>query len=171
MKIKENGVVREMTVEEIIEFQKQQAIDTALENSRPLTETEVSRMLITSQINTLEVDNNTALRMKEFYPQWKSLFNYNIGYKVQYNNKLWEVIQTHTSQLGWEPEAASALWKQIDEIHTGELTDPIPYNGNMALENGKYYIQDNEIYLCNRNTEIPVYSKLSELENLYVTRI
>ena len=171
MKIKENGVVREMAVEEIIEFQKQQAIDTALENSRPLTETEVSRMLITSQINTLEVDNNTALRMKEFYPQWKSLFDYNIGYKVQYNDKLWEVVQTHTSQLGWEPEAASALWKQIDETHTGELTDPIPYNGNMALENGKYYIQDNKIYLCNRNTEIPVYSKLSELENLYVTRI
>ena len=128
-------------------------------------------MLITSQINTLEVDNNTALRMKEFYPQWKSLFDYNIGYKVQYNNKLWEVVQTHTSQIGWEPEAASALWKQIDEIHTGELTDPIPYNGNMALENGKYYIQDNKIYLCNRNTEIPVYSKLSELENLYVVKI
>lgn len=171
MKIKENGVVREMTVEEIIEFQKQQAIDTALENSRPLTETEVSRMLITSQINTLEVDNNTALRMKEFYPQWKSLFNYNIGYKVQYNDKLWEVVQAHTSQIGWEPETASALWKQIDEIHTGELTDPIPYNGNMALENGKYYIQDNKIYLCNRNTEIPVYSKLSELENLYVVKM
>jgi hypothetical protein len=117
------------------------------------------------------VDSNTALRMKEFYPQWKSLFNYNIGYKVQYNDKLWEVIQTHTSQLGWEPETASALWKQIDEIHTGDLTDPIPYSGNMILENGKYYIQDNEIYLCNRNTEIPVYSKLSELENLYVVKI
>jgi hypothetical protein len=167
----ENGIVRDMTAEETTQFQKQQAINTTLENSRPLTETEVSRMLITSQINTLEVENNTALRMKEFYPQWKSLFNYNIGYKVQYNNKLWEVVQAHTSQLGWEPEAASALWKQIDEIHTGELTDPIPYNGNMALENGKYYIQDNEIYLCNRNTEIPVYSKLSELENLYVVKM
>ena len=171
MKIMENGIVRDMTAEETTQFQKQQAINTTLENSRPLTETEISRMLIISQINTLEVDNNTALRMKEFYPQWKSLFNYNIGYKVQYNDKLWEVVQAHTSQLGWEPETASALWKQIDETHTGDLTDPIPYSGNMALENGKYYIQDNEIYLCNRNTEIPVYSKLSELENLYVTRI
>lgn len=171
MKIKENGVVREMTTEEILEFQKQQEVKLALEKFRPLTETEVSRMLITSQINTLEVDNNTALRMKDYYPQWKTLFDYKVGYKVQYNNKLWEVIQAHTSQLGWEPDVTASLWKQINETHTGELSDPIPYDGNMILENGKYYIQSNEIYLCNRDTINPVYSSLLELTGIYVEKI
>ena len=171
MKIKENGVVREMTAKEVAEFQKQQAIETALEKSRPLSEAEISRMLITAQINTLTVDDHTALRMKEFYPQWKSLFDYKVGYKVQYNNKLWEVIQAHTSQLGWEPDVTASLWKQINETHTGELSDPIPYNGNMILENGKYYIQSNEIYLCNRDTINPVYSSLLELTGIYVEKI
>ena len=171
MKIMVNGVIRDMTPEETTQFQKQQAIEKVSENSRPLTETEVSRMLIISQINTLEVDNNTALRMKDYYPQWKTLFDYKVGYKVQYNNKLWEVIQAHTSQLGWEPDVTASLWKQINETHTGELSDPIPYNGNMILENGKYYIQSNEIYLCNRDTINPVYSSLLELTGIYVEKI
>ena len=171
MKIMVNGVIRDMTPEETTQFQKQQAIEKVSENSRPLTETEISRMLITSQINTLEVDNNTALRMKDYYPQWKTLFDYKVGYKVQYNNKLWEVIQAHTSQLGWEPDVTASLWKQINETHTGELSDPIPYNGNMSLENGKYYIQSNEIYLCNRDTINPVYSSLLELTGIYVEKI
>lgn len=171
MKIMVNGVIRDMTPEETTQFQKQQAIEKVSENSRPLTETEVSRMLIISQINTLEVDNNTALRMKDYYPQWKTLFDYKVGYKVQYNNKLWEVIQAHTSQLGWEPDVTASLWKQINETHTGELSDPIPYDGNMILENGKYYIQSNEIYLCNRDTINPVYSSLLELTGIYVEKI
>ena len=171
MKIMVNGVIRDMTPEETTQFQKQQAIEKVSENSRPLTETEISRMLIISQINTLEVDNNTALRMKDYYPQWKTLFDYKVGYKVQYNNKLWEVIQAHTSQLGWEPDVTASLWKQINETHTGELSDPIPYNGNMILENGKYYIQSNEIYLCNRDTINPVYSSLLELTGIYVEKI
>lgn len=171
MKIMVNGVIRDMTPEETTQFQKQQAIEKVSENSRPLTEIEVSRMLIISQINTLEVDNNTALRMKDYYPQWKTLFDYKVGYKVQYNNKLWEVIQAHTSQLGWEPDVTASLWKQINETHTGELSDPIPYNGNMILENGKYYIQSNEIYLCNRDTINPVYSSLLELTGIYVEKI
>jgi hypothetical protein len=66
----ENGIVRDMTPEEIAEMQKQSAIAEAQEKTRPLTEAEVSRMLITQQINTLTVDDNTALRMKGFYPEW-----------------------------------------------------------------------------------------------------
>ena len=54
----------------------------------PLTESEVSRMLIAQQINTLTVDNNTALRMTEFYPEWAADTEYTIGYKAQRNGKL-----------------------------------------------------------------------------------
>ena len=57
----------------------------------------------------------------------------------------------------------------IDETHAGTQEDPIPYSGNMELENGKYYSQDGVIYLCNRDTEIPVYQELKDLVGLYVT--
>ena len=114
------------------------------------------------------LDDNTALTAVCLHPEWTKNTAYTAGYKVQHGGKLWRVLQAHTSQDGWEPENAPSLWEQINETHTGELTDPIPYDGNMALENGKHYIQKSTIYLCNRDTINPVYSPLSELVGLYV---
>lgn len=140
------------------------------ERTRPLTAEEVTAMLIRQQINSLTVDDSTALRMAEFYPQWASDTDYTAGYKVQRGGKLWRCLQAHTSQSGWEPENAPALWTEVCESHAGTLDDPIPYSGNMALESGKYYIQDDVIYLCIRDTVNPVYSALADLVGLYVER-
>ena len=159
-----NGKLVDLTPEEIEEAK----IAAAMEKSRPLTEAEVSRMLITAQINTLSVDDNTALRMTTFYPEWAANAEYTIGYKVQRSGRLWRCLQAHTSQAGWEPENAASLWTEICESHAGTLEDPIPYNGNMALESGKYYSQDSKIYRCTRDTVNPVYNALSELVGLYV---
>ena len=137
----------------------------------PFTESEVSRMLIAQQINTLTVDDNTALRMTEFYLEWAADTEYTIGYKVQRNGKLWRCRQAHTSQTGWEPENAASLWTEICESHAGTLEDPIPYSGNMALESGKYYSQNNKVYRCTRDTGNPVYNALSELVGLYVEEV
>ena len=166
-----NGKYVELTSEEIAEMQEAQAAFEAYERTRPLTESEVSRMLITQQINTLTVDDNTALRMVEFYPEWAENTEYTIGYKVQRNGKLWRCRQAHASQAGWEPENAASLWTEICESHAGTLEDPIPYSGNMALESGKYYMQDGKIYRCTRDTGNPVYNALSELVGLYVEEV
>ena len=142
------------------------------EKSRPFTLEEVTAMVITQQVNTLTVDDNTALRMKEFYPNWATDTAYSVGFKVRYGGKLWRTVQAHTAQVGWEPSTATtSLWEQINETHAGTLDDPIPYEGNMALENGKYYIQNSTIYLCNRDTVNPVYNKLADLVGLYVTEV
>lgn len=166
-----NGKYVELTSEEIEAMQEAQAAYEAYERTRPLTESEVSRLIISQQINTLEVDDNTALRMTEFYPEWASGQSYTAGYKVQRNGKLWRVLQAHTSQAGWEPENAASLWTEICESHAGTLEDPIPYSGNMALESGKYYSQDNKVYRCTRDTGNPVYNALSELVGLYVEEV
>ena len=139
--------------------------------TRPLTESEVTRLLIAQQINTLTVDDNTALRMLGFYPEWATGQAYTAGFKVQYGGKLWRCVQAHTSQTGWEPENTPALWTEICETHAGTMNDPIPYSGNMALESGKYYIQDWAIYLCSRDTVNPVYNPLAELVGLYVETV
>lgn len=166
-----NGILFEMTAEEIAAMQAEVQKEEAYERTRPLTESEVSRMLIAQQISTLIVDDNTALRMTEFYPEWAADTEYTIGYKVQRNGKLWRCIQAHTSQTGWEPENAASLWTEICESHAGTLEDPIPYSGNMALESGKYYSQDNKVYRCTRDTGNPVYNALSELVGLYVEEV
>ena len=166
-----NGIKYEIqgpTPEELTRMEEDARRARLEEASRPLTESEVTRLLIAQQINTLDVDDNTALRMVEFYPEWATDTAYPAGYKVQHGGKLWRVLQAHTSQTGWEPENAPALWTEICETHAGTEDDPIPYDGNMALESGKYYIQDYVIYLCNRDTINPVYQPLSELVGLYV---
>ena len=141
---------------------------TVLPDRRPMSQSAVNKMLIAQQINTLEVDDNTAIRMRSFYPEWAENTAYAVGYKVQYGGKLWRVVQAHTAQIGWEPVNVPSLWTEVCETHAGTLEDPIPYDGNMALENGKHYSQYSTIYLCNRDTVNPVYNPLDELVGLYV---
>ena len=161
-----------LTDEEIAELQEQADSDAArakvLERTRPLSFPEVQEMLVRQQINTLTVDDQTALRMVEFYPEWSAGQAYIAGYKAQRGGKLWRCLQAHTAQTGWEPENAASLWTEICESHDGTKYDPIPYNGNMALQSGKYYTQNNILYLCNRDTVNPVYNALAELVGLYV---
>ena len=161
-----------LTDEEIAELQEQADRDAervkVLERTRPLSFSEVQEMLVRQQINTLTVDDNTALRMVEFYPEWSAGQAYTAGYKAHRGGKLWRCLQAHTAQTGWEPENAASLWTEICESHDGTKYDPIPYNGNMALQSGKYYTQNNILYLCNRDTVNPVYNALAELVGLYV---
>ena len=163
-----NGLLVEMTAEEITAMQAEQAAHEAYERHRPLTESEVSRLLIAQQINTLTVDDNTALRMAEFYPEWASDTDYAVGFKAQHNGRLWRCRQAHTSQEGWEPENVPALWEELCETHDGSRYDPIPYEGSMALVSGKHYSQDGVVYLCSRDTVNPVYNPLRELVGIYV---
>ena len=171
MKIYENGVYLDMTAEEVAAMQDAAARAETEEKRRPLSLGEVQEMLVRQQINTLTVDDNTALRMVEFYPEWATSVAYAAGYKVQYGGKLWRCLQAHTSQSGWEPENAASLWTEICETHDGTKYDPIPYSGNMALEAGKYYSQSCKTYLCTRDTGNPVYHTLAELAGLYVTEV
>ena len=127
------------------------------------------RQLIEQLAVTL--DDETALTGVELFPVWTIDRAYAVGYKVQRNGKLWRCIQAHTSQAGWEPENVASLWTEICESHSGTLEDPIPYNGNMALESGKYYMQDGKIYRCTRDTGNPVYHALSDLVGLYVEKV
>ena len=163
----ENGVKVDDT-KMVVALRQKMALE---DKCRPFTESEVNRLLIAQQINTLTVDDNTALRMAEFYPEWESGQAYTAGYKAQHNGKLWRCLQAHTSQSGWEPENVPTLWEEICETHDGSLYDPIPYDGNMALENGKYYSQDGVTYLCSRDTVNPVYNPLRELVGIYVEEV
>ena len=124
------------------------------------------RGIIESSVQYL--DGNTSLKAIVLHSHWKENVSYVVGTKVQYNGKLWRSVQSHVSQTGWNPEDASSLWEQINETSKGTITDPIPYDRNMSLENGKYYTQDGVTYLCNRDTGNPVYNALSELVGLYV---
>ena len=170
-----NGIPVEMTAEELSEMEKNRRLVEIEEKHRPFTAEEVTAMLITQQINTLVVDDNTALRMKSFYPTFDSIMGQKVkqGFKFTYADKLWSVAQAElTIQAHYLPGTGTeSLHTEVCESHDGTLDDPIPYSGNMALQNGLYYIQDSEIYLCIRDTVNPVYNALSELIGLYVEEV
>lgn len=168
-----NGKLIEMTEAEIAEEKQKIQLAKAEEKSRPLTAEEVTALLIKQQINGLTVDDNTALRMLEFYPEWADLIGKTVdkaGFRFTHGGKLYKTIPAnHTFQEDWVPGVGTeSIYTRIDEEHAGTLADPIPYGGNMALESGKYYIQDYVIYRCTRDTVNPVYNPLAELVGLYV---
>lgn len=167
---------RDMTAEEIAEIQAAQAAFEAAERSRPLSAEEVTTLLIRQQINTLEVDDNTALRMIAFYPEWNGLIGQTVdkaGFRFTCGGKLYKTIPAnHTFQADWVPGVGTeSIYTRIDETHDGTQYDPIPYDGNMALESGKYYIQDYVIYRCTRDTGNPVFNPLAELVDIYVEEV
>ena len=167
-KIYENGIIRDMTPAELAAMQAEQARAAAEEKHRPLSIGEVQELLVRQQINTLSVDDQTAYRMRAFYPEWAADQSYAVGYKLLYGGELYKVIQAHTSQASWTPDAAPAMFTRIDEQHDGSRYDPIPYTGNMELYAGMYYSQDGVTYRCTRATGAAVFNPLSELVGIYV---
>ena len=164
-----NGEYTDMTAEEIAAMQDAAAQAEAEEKRRPLSLGEVQEMMVRQQINTLSVDDATALRMVAYYPEWTAGTAYAAGDRMVYNGELYKVLQAHTAQETWLPGTGTeSLYTRIDEQHDGTKYDPIPYSGNMALESGKHYTQGGVTYLCNRDTGNPVYNALSELVGLYV---
>ena len=108
-----NGEYIDMTAEEIAAMEAEAAKFEAYERTRPLTAKEVTALLISQQINTLTVDDNTALRMVEFYPEWATDTDYAAGFKVQYGGALYKCLTAHTSQDDWTPDAAPSLWTKV----------------------------------------------------------
>ena len=146
-----NGKLIEMTEAEIAEEKQKIQLAKAEEKSRHLTAEEVTALLIRQQINGLTVDDNTALRMREFYPEWAAGVDYTAGYKVQHGGKLWRCVQAHTSQTVWEPENAPSLWTKVlipDETVIPEWEQPDSTNayskGDKVTHNGKTWISDVE---------------------------
>lgn len=175
-----SGKAVKMTAEEVAEhtaaMQAEARKASLMERTRPLTEQEVTSLLIKQQINTITVDDQTALRMRRYYPTFAELVGQTVTKGTKFRSTdsedadLYKTIQPElTIQAHYPPGVGTeSLYTRIDETHDGSLYDPIPYDGNMALESGKYYTQDDVVYLCNRDTGQPVYNPLADLVGLYV---
>ena len=124
-----------------------------------------------------QITDEQALLVKSLYPTWEDLVAQNKtvenGYRFIYNNKLYKTLQsTYTFMSHWVPGSGTeSLFTVINETNAGTLEDPIPYEGNMELFNGKYYIQNGIVYKCTRDSGQPLYHALSDLVGLYVEKV
>ena len=123
-----------------------------------------------------ELEDEQAITVVDLFPLWADLIGQPLtaGQRVKFAGRLWKVLQDHTAQDDWTPDVAASLFTEVvagggggtDE--PGTLANPIPYNNNMELEEGKYYSQYDVVYLCIRSTGVPVYNNLADLVNIYV---
>ena len=120
------------------------------------------------------LEDAVALTAVELFPQWEALVaegrKEKKGFRFQYGGKLWRTEQPeYTFVAHYIPgEGTESLFSKVDESHAGTREDPIPYDGNMEIFNGKYYIQNEVVYLCTRDSGIPLYNDLANLVGLYV---
>lgn len=127
------------------------------------------RELLVSAAESLP--DEEAVEAMEFYNPWQAGTWYDLGTRLRHEGQLYAVRQGHTSMEIYPPgtQGTEALYERIPKPGEGESPDlPIPYNGNMALEQAKYYAQDGVVYICTRDTVNPVYADLSDLVGLYV---
>ena len=98
-----------------------------------------------------------AVKAPRIYPTWAAGLSVKAGDRLYYpgTDKLYKVVQAHTTQADWTPDATPAMWAVIDKTHAGTLDDPIPAARGMEYEYGKYYLdgEDGKTYLCHRTGE------------------
>ena len=104
------------------------------------------RAIIEEVAETLE--DEVAVESAELFPLWNGEgVEYIVGKRVRYENKLYKVLQTHTSQLGWTPVDAPSLFAEIlagqEGTDIGEWVQPDSTNPYMI---GDRVIFEGEIW-------------------------
>lgn len=134
------------------------------------------------EFKTLGLSAEQMLTHKAFAPKWGEDIKVGDtmvkGDKFTYEGRLYAVLQDHTILPHYYPSVnTAALYVEVTPDYTeggeefGTLKNLIAYDGNMALEQGKYYEQEGVVYLCTRDTGIAVYQPLSALVGLYVEKV
>lgn len=159
----------EVPVEEAEEIMRRREAEAQITTIEELDNVAIAAEAIPEIINTFDLSDEEALKRKTLYPEWAAGISVVAGEKYRYGDNLWQVVQSHTTQAGWEPGIYTAsLLKVIDEDHAGTAADPIPYTPPMEIFNGKYYTQGGTKYLCTRDSGIALSHDLSALVGLYV---
>lgn len=90
-----------------------------------------------------------ALSVPVLYPAWRSGVDYAVGTRVRYNGILYRVLQAHSSQESWTPEAAPSLFAQVlipDPDTVPDWVQPDSTNayseGDQVRHNGKTWTSD-----------------------------
>lgn len=96
-----------------------------------------------------DLTTESALEAVELFQKWETAKSYVAGERVRHDGVLYECLQAHTSQDGWEPPVAVSLWARvlipdpevIPEWEQPESTNPYMM-GDKVTHNGKTWVSD-----------------------------
>lgn len=140
----------------------QKAHDEAVGIIRQYPQSKTDEMLKGILANMADIPEYDAVRMLSIYPAWKAGIDYSQGWRVRYNDKLWTVLQAHTSQDDWRPDESPSLYAQVlpgqagsDEAESGGLAEWVqpdstnPYMaGDRVMHDGRTWesLVDNNVW-------------------------
>ena len=116
---------------------------------------EVMRMREIIELAMQNIEDEVALEVVTLFPEWAESVEYEEGMRVKYNDVLYKVLTSHTSQADWTPEAAPSLFAKVlipDEntVYPWEQPDSTnPYmTGDKVSHNGKTWVStvDNNVW-------------------------
>lgn len=120
-----------------------------------MTLVELARQLrpIIEQAVSAALDDATALQSVPLFPAWAEGRSVQAGERYRHKNTLYRVLQPHTTQAGWEPDQAPALFAAVTLPTEGSKDHPIPAVRGMEYVYGLYYLENGTVYLCKRAGE------------------
>ena len=97
--------------------------------------------------------DEVALNYVVLYPDWVVNKELSVGDRVEYEGKLYKVVQGHTTQESWTPDLTPSLFEPIDVVNEGTLASPIIAAAGMTYFKDKYYLDETngKVYLCTRD--------------------
>ena len=117
---------------------------------------ELMMVRIPEEINTYNLTNDEAIRYKSLHPTFSEIVGQTVkrGFRFVYENELYSVNQDNlTIQEQHSPGTGTeSLYEIVDEEHSGTKDDPIPWRKNMQCYKDKYYIQNEIVYKCTRDS-------------------
>lgn len=96
-----------------------------------------------------------AYTAPQLFPQW-GLKQYATGDRVQYQERLYKCLQSHTAQSDWTPDTAVSLWVEVSDpsVEFPDWKQPTGAQdayakGDKVSYQGKHYIStvDNNVWM------------------------
>lgn len=111
---------------------------------------EEAQKIIEAIVTLRESANDTdALNAVALYPAWREGVEYKTGQRVRHDGTLYKILQDHTSQADWTPDAAPSLFAKVlipdpDVIPEWEQPGSTnPYSkGDKVMHNGKTWVSN-----------------------------
>lgn len=135
-----------------------QVLDTSELTPEYLQKVDALVAAIPATINTRNFTEQEAQENMEWFPVWGDENAYmgmpvEKGFMFRYKaegeaeHTLYKVLQPHTLSAEWIPgQGTESLYAKVS-LHKGTKEDPIPYEQNMLIEEGKYYTQYDVLYI------------------------
>lgn len=79
------------------------------------SKTQLLKMRRNIHLAATSLPDETAVETPELFEAWVVDHDYAVDDRIQYDNDLYKVIQTHHSQDDWTPDVAVSIWVKIDD--------------------------------------------------------